>query len=50
MKQISGKYFVELTIRQAVEVSPEVYWDEDDLVEHVRSHGRMVDWGIDRAD
>lgn len=50
MKHISGKYFVELTIRQVVEVSPEDHWDEDDLIEQVRANGKMVDWEIDRTD
>jgi hypothetical protein len=46
MTQISGKYFVELTIQQEIEISPEDHWDQDDVVEHVRVHGRMVDWNI----
>jgi hypothetical protein len=49
MEQILGIYFVKLMIRQVVEVSPESAWEEDDLVEHVRANGKMVDWDIENT-
>jgi hypothetical protein len=51
MKHLSGTYFVELVIRERVDVpADQSWWSEDDLLDYVRRAGKLLDWDIERKE